>query len=122
RNPPTVELRLLARRRCPQALFAPQSDLELVQIVVVTYTTVAPGEREDRWVVVDAVAIGVEDLLGGDGHRGAERLAAGIPPVEPADEVRAREIGEDQGLAKPQGGMGECTHMGHVHKKDLARI
>src|SRR3989449_2159160 len=120
--PTTGELGRLCLGRITKELLEEQSDLELAQIVLVTHGTVAPGELEDRRVVVAVVAIGMEDLLGGNRHRGAERLVARMSPVEPADEVRAREIGEDQGFPQPQGGVGILPHLSHLRTEYLARL
>src|SRR2546426_7157082 len=42
----------------------------------------------------------MQDLLGGHGHRRPVRLPAGMGRVEPANEVGARQVREDQRLAQ----------------------
>ncbi len=60
--------------------------------------------------VTRRIARGMKDLRRRDGHEHAVRLLPGIGAFEPAHELGAAEVGEDQAFAQPERRVGEDLH------------
>src|SRR4029077_12045624 len=95
-----------------QVLLQQQADLELAQPVLVAHRVGTRRlERQCVGPIPGHVPRGVQDLLGGDRHEDAVGLLPRVLVVEPAHELGAPQVGEDQALAQPQRCAPEHLHL-----------
>src|SRR5438309_363717 len=93
-------------------LLEQQADLEFAQPVLVTHR-VRPGglERQPVGAVACDIPRRMQNLLGGNRHEDAVGLLPRVLAVEPAHELGAAQVREDQTLAQPQRGAPEHLHL-----------
>src|SRR5438477_2620835 len=95
-----------------QMLLEEEANLELAQTVFVAHGIARRRlERQRIRAVPGRIPGGVQDLLGGDRHEDAVGLLPGVLVVEPAHELGAPQVREDQALAQPQRRAPEHLHL-----------
>src|SRR5205807_4772565 len=95
-----------------EMLLEQHADLEFAQPVLVTHR-VRPGglERQPVGAVACDIPRRMQNLLGGNRHEDAVGLLPRVLAVEPAHELGAAQVREDQTLAQPQRGAPEHLHL-----------